>query len=61
MPLDPNVKLMLDAMRAANMNPFEDNILAKTAGELRAALAANRVPAPEVPIETNRSQPPTAS
>jgi acetyl esterase len=50
MPLDPNVKLMLDAMRAANMNPFEDNILAKTAGELRAALAANRVPAPEVPI-----------
>ena len=52
MPVDPNVKLMLDAMAAANMNPFEDNILAKSAAELRAALAANRVPTPEGPIAT---------
>ena len=50
MPIDPNVKLMLDAMASANMNPFEDNILAKTAPELRAALSANRMPVPEVPI-----------
>ena len=35
MPVDPNVKLMLDAMAAANMNPFEDNILAKSVTELR--------------------------
>jgi acetyl esterase len=50
MPVDPNVKLMLDAMASANMNPFEDNILAKSAADLRTALSANRVPAPEVPI-----------
>ena len=50
MPLEPDVKLMLDAMASANMNPFEDDILSKTAEQLRAALAANRMPAPEVPI-----------
>lgn len=50
MALDPNVKLMLDAMASANMNPFEDDILSKSADELRAALGANRAPAPEVPI-----------
>jgi acetyl esterase len=50
MPLEPDVKLMLDAMASANMNPFEDAILTKTADQLRAALAANRMPAPEVPI-----------
>ncbi|CAB4757480.1 MAG: alpha/beta hydrolase fold domain-containing protein [Actinobacteria bacterium] len=50
MALDPNVKLMLDAMAAANMNPFEDDILAKTAPQLRAALAVNRAPVAEVPI-----------
>ena len=50
MPVDPNVKLMLDAMAAANMNPFEDDILAKSAAELRDALAANRLPTPEVDI-----------
>ena len=50
MPVDPFVKMMLDAMAEANMNPFADNILAKTADELRAAMAANRVPVPEVPI-----------
>jgi acetyl esterase len=50
MPLDPNVKLMLDAMSSARMNPFENDILSSTAAELRGALAANRVPAPEVPI-----------
>jgi acetyl esterase len=50
MAVDPNVKLMLDAMAAANMNPFEDDILAKTATQLRLALSANRAPVPEVPI-----------
>jgi acetyl esterase len=50
MPVDPNVKMMLDAMADANMNPFADDILSKTATQLRAALSANRVPVPEVPI-----------
>jgi acetyl esterase len=50
MPIDPNVKLMLDAMASANMNPFADDILSKTASQLRAALAAKRAPVPEVPI-----------
>lgn len=60
MPLDPNAKLMLDAMAAANMNPFESDILTKTAPELRAALAANRVPAPEIPIARHEDRTITA-
>lgn len=49
MPLDPNVKQLLDAMTAANMSPF-DNVASLTAVDLRAAMEANRMPTPEVPI-----------
>lgn len=49
MPLDPNVKQLLDGMAAANLSPF-DNVESLSAVELRATMEANRMPAPEVSV-----------
>jgi acetyl esterase len=46
MPLDPQVKTMLDDMAAAGMDPFAGDIFTVTPQQLRETTEARRVPAP---------------